>query len=165
MRRHLGQDLRSDPRPEVTEALKRAEASGSLSRTPVIDLFQGGKGFATYEPLRNGTGEQLGFANCVFRINDLMDSCLSEPELRDRFRFEVLDSFGHRAYLHPLDDKEEQWPLAVALQVRVVDRPWTMRFAPMPDVHLEPTLHRRRAPDVGGLDLDHHGFPHGECSS
>lgn len=129
----LGQDLRSDPRPEVTEALKRAEASGSLSRTPVIDLFQGGKGFATYEPLRNGTGEQLGFANCVFRINDLMDSCLSEPELRDRFRFEVLDSFGHRAYLHPLDDKEEQWPLAVALQVRVVDRPWTMRFAPMPD--------------------------------
>ncbi|HKI83284.1 MAG TPA: ATP-binding protein [Candidatus Krumholzibacteria bacterium] len=128
----LGQDLRNDPRPDVGKALQRAETSGSISRTPIIDLFQGGKGFATYEPLRNETGEQLGFVNCVFRVNKLMDSCLPEPELRDRFRFEVLDSFGQRAYIYPLDDNDEVWPLAVALQVRAVDRPWTLRFAPMP---------------------------------
>ncbi len=125
----LGQDLRHDPRPEITVTLERAEASGSISRTPVVDLFQGGKGFATYEPLRTDTGTQLGFANCVFRVDALIDSCLPEADLRDHFRFEVLDSTGHRAYLHPPDDKDAKWPLAVSLQVRVVDRPWTLRFA------------------------------------
>ena len=126
----LDQDLHRHPRPGVVAAITRSEREDRLTRTPVVNLLQGGKGVATYLPLRDPHGVLLGFVNGVFRVETLVDTCLSEENLRRRFRFELVESDGRVAYLHHEAADTGDWPYAVTTQVRIVDSPWTLRLAP-----------------------------------
>jgi len=131
----LGQDLHDHPSPGVVEALARAQRTGTVARTPVIELLQGGRGIATYLPLHTADGEDLGFLNAVFRIDTLVDRCLAEPELRERFRFVILAEGGRMAYGPDGDavgDPPTSWPHAAERTLRVVDRPWELQLAPQP---------------------------------
>ncbi len=128
----LDKDLHHHPSPGVVEALRRAERTGELTRTPIVDLLQGGKGFATYKSLRAEDGTRLGFVNGVFRIKTLVDTCLAEQNLRERFRFQLEDDSGRLAYAYVDSETVMAGPLAVTLPVRIVDRPWTLCLVPSP---------------------------------
>lgn len=126
----LNANLRQNPNPSVVEALQRAESTGALARTSIIELLQGGKGFALYRPILAITGERIGFVNGVFRVEDLMQSCLPEGRLRQNFAFTLID--GDNAFYGQAD------PLAngagrhaVDLQIDVVDAPWRFTMTPM----------------------------------
>ncbi len=128
----LGADLHLHSSPGVMEALERAERTGRITRTPVIDLLQGGRGIATYQPLVDRDGRSLGFLNAVFRLDTLVDMCLAEPELRERFHMVILAEDGAVAYANSPRDLTEPWPMSASLPVRFVDRPWLLRLAPAP---------------------------------
>lgn len=128
----LDRSLRDHPSPGVAEALARAE-SGVFTRTPVIDLLQGGKGFATYQRVRTPTGTPLGVLNTVFRTDTLIDDCLSEDHLRRRFRFALFEGDGVVAYAHPAPATRTDWSDAAEVSVRVVDQPWRLRVVLSPD--------------------------------
>ena len=128
----LGRDLHQHPSPDVPAALATAEATGRIHRTGMIDLLQGGAGFATYLPVRAPDGGLVGFVNGVFRNDVLVDACLREEELRRRFRFVLLEDGDRVAYAHGAEGDWQGWPLAVRREVKVLDRPWTLVIAPGP---------------------------------
>jgi PAS domain S-box-containing protein len=125
----LNKNLRDHPNPGVLAAVQEAERRRAAARTPVIDLFQGGKGFAVYRPIVAGD-EVLGYINGVFRIENLVGATLGEPALRERFRIQLLDKDSIIAYLHGPEADTEPWPHRVEAEVRAVNRPLTLRFAP-----------------------------------
>lgn len=126
----LGQDLHAHRGSGVVEAVARAEAERRLTRTPIVDLLQGGRGFGTYLPIPDGYGGALGFVNGVFRIDRLVDTCLAEESLRQRFRFELTEGPDRLAYAHHDRVGTGAWPHSVSVSVRIVDRPWRLRLAP-----------------------------------
>ncbi|MEN8148709.1 MAG: PAS domain S-box protein [Planctomycetota bacterium] len=126
----LGRDLHQHPSPGVTEAVSRAVETGTISRSPVIDLLQGGVGFATYRPVRAKDGRLLGFVNCVFRVDTFVDSCLREGGFLDSFRFELGDPKGRMAYRTESELSVREWRYEFVTRVWIVDRPWMLRVAP-----------------------------------
>lgn len=66
----LGLDLHDHP--EASETFIMAEKTGRNLASPIINLWQGGVGFAVYFPLyRNGFLD--GYLNGVFRVNDMIE--------------------------------------------------------------------------------------------
>jgi PAS domain S-box-containing protein len=141
----LGADLDEHPAPGVGEAVARARRLGQPTRSPVVRLLQGGRGFAVYLPAHAVDGVPLGFFNAVFRIDTLVDHCLSEAALRERFRFALIAEDGESAYA--LDRttvdtaapgpargraEPEGWPVAARRPVTVVDGSWQLILAPQP---------------------------------
>jgi len=128
----LDRDLHGHPSRGVVEAVLRAERSGRITRTPVVDLLQGGRGFATYAPVKGADGQTLGFLNAVFRLRALVDTCLAEADLRERFAFCLVAENDTLAYSHPDAFDASSLPHAVSYPVRIVDQPWTLTVAPRP---------------------------------
>ncbi len=130
----LGRDLHEHPEPDVQASFLRAERTGQVTRTGVVQLLQGGHGIAVYLPASASDGTPLGYLNAVFRIGTLVDRCLEEPDLRDRFRLALVAEDGGLAYTSAarVDDVPAQWPFGVRRAVRVVDRPWELVLAPRP---------------------------------
>ena len=128
----LGQRISEHPDPDVRAALRRAGETGMPSRTPAdIRFFQGGTGFAIYHPVRSEAGELVGYVNGVFRLDDLIETSLPEPRLRERFRFAISEADGLVAYSHG-DGSPQTWSLAAEASVPVLDRPWLLRLGPTP---------------------------------
>ena len=126
----LNANLKQNPNPSVVSALAQAGETGSVARTSIIELLQGGKGFALYRPILAITGEPLGFANGVFRVDDLMNSCLPEGRLRRNFAFTLID--GDSAFYGQADPlRDGASPHQVDLQIDVPDAPWRLTIAPM----------------------------------
>ena len=74
----------------------------------------------------------LGFINGVFKITRMVDTCLAETNLRQRFRFRFVEPNGAIVYLHPDTDSGEEWEYAYDQSIRIVDRQWVMKLAPSP---------------------------------
>ncbi|NNL67705.1 MAG: PAS domain S-box protein [Myxococcales bacterium] len=128
----LGQRIADHPDPDVRAALARARASGTPSRTPAdIRFFQGGTGFAIYHPVSSAQGELVGFVNGVFRVHDLIEACLPERRLRERFRFSITETDGAVAHARGEGDAEA-WAPVVDVSIPVLDRPWLLRIGPKP---------------------------------
>jgi PAS domain S-box-containing protein len=125
----LGKDLHNHPNEIVRTALSRAVNSNDICRTTPIDLLQGGKGIATYLGVRDAGGGIIGFINGVFRIDKLVESCLSEESLRQRFRFRLLEENGEVVISHGPDQGVVAWPHSVEVKVRIIDRHWTLMIA------------------------------------
>ncbi|MCP5071462.1 MAG: response regulator [bacterium] len=131
----LGGNLRTHQRTAVRDALAKTERGGELSRTPVIDLYQGGTGFATYLAIRDKSGALIGFINGVFRWDALVERCLSEPGMRQGFRYKLVDADGTIAYAHEARKPAEDWPFRRRLHTQVVDAPMVLELAPT-DAHV-----------------------------
>ncbi|MBU1073382.1 PAS domain S-box protein, partial [bacterium] len=126
----LGKDLHDHPNASVPGVIQRALTTGAITRTPVVDLLQGGKGLATYRPIRAADGTLLGLINGVFRVDTLVDTCLWEDSLREHFVFNLHEDSGVAAYCHGLDTHQEGVPFGTSIPVRVVDSPWHLEIAP-----------------------------------
>ncbi len=125
----LDKDLHEHPAGGVAEAVARAERTGKLARTPIVELLQGGKGFATYAMVHDAAGRPAGFYNGVFRVDRLVNHCLSEKSLRRRFRYELHELDGTLVY-RVNRGPAGKWPYQVELPLQVADMPWTLRIAP-----------------------------------
>jgi len=128
----LNQNLHDHPNASVVESLNQAAKTGTIVSTPVIDLLQGGKGIATYQTLLDKNNLALGYINGVFRITLMLESCLSEKNLRERFQFRFVEETGAIAYLHSESGTGEEWDFAFEQPVRIADRNWTLMLAPTP---------------------------------
>lgn len=126
----LGFDLHDHPSRGVVHALATAERTGRLHRTNLVALVQGGNGFATYYPVRDTEGTLRGFVNGVFRIDTLIDSCLTEKPLRSQYRFALFEDDGRIAYDHGDPGPPTAWPFAARRAVDVQDHPWQLVLAP-----------------------------------
>ncbi len=125
----LNANLRENPNPSVRSSLERATTTGLVSRTAIVELLQGGKGFALYRPIISDSGETLGYVNGVFRVGDLMNSCLPEGRLRRYFDFRLMD--GGEVFYEQTDIRSSRAEdFAVALEIDVIDEPWEFTIAP-----------------------------------
>ena len=130
----LGKDLHVHPAPAVREALTLADETGTIHRTSLIQLLQGEPGFATYVPVILADGRQAGFINGVFGVDELVNSCLSEDNLRERFHFRLVTLDGREAFRHGQSDLAgagRPGP-TVTLPVRIVDRQWNLEIGLSP---------------------------------
>lgn len=126
----LNARLRDNANPSVVSALRAAENSNRMTRTDIVELLQGGKGFALYQKILSEDGEALGVANGVFRVQNLMDSCLPEGRLRDHFAFAFRESdVAFYEQTDPLADGPS--PYRVSLPIDVPGSPWSLEFAPL----------------------------------
>lgn len=125
----LGKDLHGHPNIGVRRALQRSRSEYKLSATSVIDLLQGGKGFATYLPVTGASGKILGYINGVFRIDTLVDACLAEEGLRRRFRYQLLDENGVVAYSQGFKKSRVERKNLTMVPVHVGDRVWKLQMA------------------------------------
>ncbi len=122
----LGKDLHLHPAPGVVDALALAEIRSEVICSSVVTLLQGGQGFATYMKVVDESGEGLGFVNGVFRIDTMVDACLAEDNLRNRFWFRFFDETGRLAYSHDGDNGSEAFETAVEIPVRVANQSWRL---------------------------------------
>lgn len=126
----LNANLRENTNTSVRRALTAAEGSSELTRTDIVDLLQSGKGFAFYKKILSPEGQALGFANGVFRVQDLMDSCLSEKPLRTHFVFGVFED-DNLIFSQPQSNMSLQSPYLVTLPIEIIGHPWQLSFAPL----------------------------------
>ncbi|MBW2243615.1 MAG: CHASE domain-containing protein [Deltaproteobacteria bacterium] len=78
----LGRDLHDHPAPDVAEAIRQATATGAPTRTrAIVDFLQGGRGFASYWPVRGADGAIVGFVNAVLRVNQMIEVSLFASQL------------------------------------------------------------------------------------
>lgn len=118
-------DLHRHPDPSVSTALDAAAATLVTTRTPVLELKQGGRGFGTYAPILDEGGRLAGFVNGVFRIEAAFQACLPEPDLPEDFAVEIVE--GEQVLLsrwHP-DPGAPVQETSLAL----FDRPLLLRMA------------------------------------
>ncbi|MCB1183296.1 PAS domain S-box protein [bacterium] len=126
----LGRNLNEHPDPAVQTAIQLAAAQDGPLRTPLIQLLQGGKGFAIYQQLTDLAGRPLGLVNGVFRIEPLVDACLPDSTLRRRVSFELIEGQTGLAYRHLGDPEPPDGTWLVDVPVRVVDREMTLHLSP-----------------------------------
>ncbi len=126
----LNKNLHAHPDTGVVFSLQKSADTGQLTGTSIINLLQGGKGFATYHPLTNQQGTTFGFVNGVFRIQQLVDACLYEKVLRNRFSFHLVDDNGDSGYTHQTSGESLAQTWQVKTPVRFVDRNWQLYVTP-----------------------------------
>lgn len=126
----LNANLHENVNDSVRQALTAAEGSSRLTRTDIIDLLQSGKGFAFYKQILSPEGQPLGFANGVFRVQNLMDSCLSEKPLQNHFEFGVYEN-DELIFSKPQSNLSLQSPYLVTLPIEIIGPPWQLSFAPL----------------------------------
>ncbi len=127
----LNKDLHFHPDPGVVPAITLAGETGRITRTTVIDLLQGAKGFVTYKQVRDPSGEPLGYINGVFLVQTLVESCLSETDLYERFRYCLHEEDWRPIHGHHVGEQNHHdWPFQVQVRIRVVDKPWILVIAP-----------------------------------
>lgn len=124
-----GRNLAEHPQLEVRRALELAATSGKATRTPAVELLQGGIGFATYWPVRAADGSPAGFVNGVFRIDELVRVSRLGPDLREQYRFRLSDKDGAILWSSETGP-HAPWPLAREHSIPVLDRQWTLSVAP-----------------------------------
>lgn len=134
----LGKNLRYHPDIGVKIALAKAEKTKSISRTPIIELLQGGKGFATYWPLLDNNNQTIGFINGVFKDDKLIESCLSEPILRKRFDIRFIEG-DEEIYANHAHIRDTLNDFTNTFSVNVVDKSWDMLISPT-DEYIRSTL-------------------------
>jgi PAS domain S-box-containing protein len=129
----LGKDLHNHPSATVREALAYALEKRAVHRTPLIQLLQGEPGFALYAPIFLPDGSNAGFINGVFGVDELVDSCLDEVELRENFHLRLITPDQETAYRNYQEGYSGKRGTVVTLPVRIVDRDWQLEIAMSPE--------------------------------
>ncbi|MFA7330894.1 MAG: ATP-binding protein [Candidatus Delongbacteria bacterium] len=126
----LGRDLHKHPDPSVTLAINRALDDGQIHRSQVIHLLQGGRGFACYLAVRDGSGELQGLVNGVFRTERLIDACLPEESLRRQYNLSLYTDTRAVAYECHRDRVLTRDVKPARLPLSLVDPGWSFQMVP-----------------------------------
>lgn len=127
----LNVNLTENPLQEVRDAVSRARDEQRPTRTPAfIKLIQGGRGFATYWPIYDADGAHTGYINAVFRVNELVETCLERLKGANRYNIVVREKSGEVVY--PIDMEPNSVPPGPGVSIDVVDQPWYISLSPSP---------------------------------
>ncbi len=132
--------------PVAHEAFRRARRTGQPRMTAPLDLFQGGRGFATYYPFE--LDDERGYVNGVFRIQPLVETALRGGVLED-YAIELVD--GDVPLLTLAEDGSPTGRPSAASDVHLLDRTWTLHVTPRE--HLWSSMEDRRPGLVYGIAL------------
>ena len=125
----LGKNLNEHPYISVKEALTKAQKYHQISRSTIIELLQGGKGFATYWPVVTKNGQINGYINGVFKIDKLIESCFSEPLLTERFSIMFYEA-DKAVYGNNIGLTANQSDFLKTFSVKIVDKNLEMKIIP-----------------------------------
>lgn len=128
----LNKDLHNHPDSGVGLALQEALKTNEIHRSPLMHLLQGKPGFATYFPAYSADGSLLGVINGVFLMENVVDNCLSEKRLKDRFAIRIMTLSNEVAYSHePLGFPTGLSSPSTDLNIRIVDKNWRLILIPL----------------------------------
>ncbi len=116
--------------PVAGGVLEAARTSGELMVTPPIELYQGGRGFAAYLPVRRD-GAIQGYVNAAFRIEPLIEDSLRRG-VREEYYFTVHDG-GLTLYAFTADGYEDGRPFRSTGSFSVGNRTWRVALEPNAD--------------------------------
>jgi len=128
----FGKNLRDHPSIAIPKAIERVAQTGRVARSQVIELLQGGEGFGSFWPVYDSEGRLAGYVIGVFRVDTIVDACLGDPALRDRFRFSLQEKAGQPFYVHASAVEGSGSTVRIQLPVRIVDLSWTLEISPRP---------------------------------
>ena len=126
----LGKNLRNHPSKSVRESIQSAYTQRSPVRTSKIDLLQGGSGFAVYLPIFRNGDQSSGFINAVFRVDNLIRSCLHEESLWPRYNISISENDGDTVFEHNVEGQSGNPAYSARASVMIVDKPWTLVISP-----------------------------------
>ncbi len=111
--------------PTAGKVARLAVETGTPIMTGPITLFQGGRGFATYFPLLEGT-TAMGMLNGVFRIDVLVEQCL-DVALLESYELCIYDgalqAYGDHQHPH-------EAPISATALCHLIDRDWEVCLTP-----------------------------------
>ncbi len=113
--------------PVAGPVLRCAMEENRPCMTPPIDLFQGGRGFATYYPVHSSDAALLGCVNGVFRIDQLLEEVLGGSSFLEKYRLHLDDQevgvYG--------DHQLERARLHAHSSITLLDRQWDLTMTPV----------------------------------
>ncbi len=112
--------------PQAGPILAEVRSSGRSAATPPLDLFQGGRGFATYLPVRGTDGGLTGFVNGVFRVDAIVNQALNHLDT-DAHHIRIADG---DALLWTSERPGEDGAPTAQATVQVLDRSWQVAMTP-----------------------------------
>lgn|GEM_PF-483784 len=126
----LQKDLHHHPFQGVRDALSEAFSNNKISRTTLIGLLQGGKGFALYIPIEINE-EIRGYINCVFKTEYLIESCLKNSDIYNQYEFAISEN-GQIFYSTPTYNPENTTnSVSFTSDFLVVDKGWSITLSPV----------------------------------
>ncbi len=128
----INKDLHNHPDPGVGQALAESLENGKIHRSPLMHLLQGKPGFATYFPVWKTDGTLFGVINGVFLMENVVNKCLSENRLKDRFAIQIFTLSHEVAYSHePAGFPPGLENPGTQLSIRIVDKNWHLNLVPL----------------------------------
>lgn len=125
----LGRDLTVHPREGVRRAVERSLDTLLPSRTPWIELYQGGSGFSVYWPVETPGETYGGIVNGVFGLELILTHALPELTVGSRQVVVLAEADGTRVFgTGELDDALE--PFRVEQTVDFLDSPLRLLVQP-----------------------------------
>jgi signal transduction histidine kinase len=112
--------------PTTSPFIAKAETDSDLHATFPVPLLQGGQGFVAYRRVVRDE-RTLGYLNAVFRLNAVMDRVFPD-RMGDVYGVRLTDG---DVELYSLLTKGASWQAAPSVDIRVADRTWTLRVAPV----------------------------------
>lgn len=133
-----GKNLLEHPIPEVRGAFERALSSGRASAarcefTPLIELFQGGRGFAVYRPVFARDGHLAGVLNVAYRLSDVFEARIPSDPKPGNADYAILGPDGMPLYVSHPDVDLDDWDFTSDLPLDLLDEDLTLRVGPTPE--------------------------------
>lgn len=112
--------------PERLAALQKAQSTGNLDISGVLELKQGGKGLVIYAPVGAGD-DNRGFVAGVFRMAVLANDLLP-PEALESFRIFIRNQENTAYDLNPTLETDRRFSSRAEIQMPALD--WTLSITP-----------------------------------
>lgn len=131
----LGKNLNEHPLPDIRAAFKAAIGDVKLHDykvhySPLIDLEQGGKGFAAYRAVLDEEERLRGVLNASFRVDVLLADWLSEQAQSTEIWIAVLGPGGQTLFSHGEDVDRDVREHVEDISINVLNEHWTLRVGP-----------------------------------
>jgi len=131
----LNKDLHNHPDSGVGVALQESLNNHKIHRSPLMHLLQGKPGFATYFPVYRPDGSLIGILNGVFLMENVVNNCLSEERLKERFAIRITTLTHEMAYSHePAGFPPGFEGSSESIDIRIVDKYWRLCLVPIASV-------------------------------
>ena len=136
----LNRHLLEHPHPSVPITIEHALKTKRLAVTPPVELLQGGLGIASYLPVYSNEGRFLGMINGVFRITEMVEETLAEPELFNQYELAILDSDRTILYKSVGDLVPDTSEIVIEQPMKLFSHRWVLFLRP----RLEATASNKR---------------------